>query len=958
MHRFRKWRFLCICIVFIIIFSYAAEQPLLADPKDENPGTAQIPTEDKYDRYIKKFGGTARSPEEIWIPAASYTGSKEAKIETLKNFEGRKDVLKWTDEKGWVEWEVHVPASGMYQIAFHYFPLEGKRREIELALAIDGKIPFSEAGNLKLERIWKDASSIQRSGNGNEYSPMQIEAPQWLAKDAKSPDGLYNEPFLFFLEEGKHILRLYCIRENFALDGIKLYNGEPIQEYQQIEKEYTKDPAKNKVYKYQAEHTFAKSDQTIRPVYDRSSPLTEPYHRSKIRLNTIGQQYWQKPGQWISWKIKVPEDGYYKLGFKFQQNYVRGLFVSRKLYIDGKVPFKEVENIRFPYGNDWDMMVPGDGDPYLFFLTQGEHEIKLEVTLGDLTEMIGPLENVVYDLNSLYRRIIMITSTNPDMYRDYNLDKEIPDLLEILKRSSDLLDEKSKRLETMSGQKRGEGVLLERVSYQLKSMMKDPGSIPGRLEKFKSNISGLSSWMLDIRNQPLDLDYILVMQPEAKLPRVKANVLQKLYHEVNSFLASFFENYNMMDVKEGQRSRKITLWLGWGRDQAQVLKSMIDDMFTPETGIQVDIKIVQASMIQAVLSGEGPDVSIMVPRGQPVNLALRGAVLDMSQFEEFGQVKSRFADTAMQPYEFNDGCYGIPDTQMFLMMFYRKDILNELGIEPPQTWDDLYNAIPVIQRSNMEIGIPYTSIDGWELVDAGMGTRSIFPALLFQHHGSFYNDTLSRSALNAPKAIEAFKNWTDFNRVYQLPLKYDFFNRFRTGEMPLAIASYGEYNMLSVAAPEIRNLWDMVPIPGTLREGGIDRAQAGAGTASVILSRTKDKDACWKFIQWWTGADAQERYATGIEAIQGTAARYPTVNMEAFSRLPWTVHELQSLMAQWKDVREIPEVPGGYYMVRSLDNAFKDVVLEGRNARESIKKWSQQADNEIKRKRQEFGFND
>ena len=65
----------------------------------------------------------------------------------------------------------------------------------------------------------------------------------------------------------------------------------------------------------------------------------------------------------------------------------------------------------------------------------------------------------------------------------------------------------------------------------------------------------------------------------------------------------------------------------------------------------------------------------------------------------------------------------------------------------------------------------------------------------------------------------------------------DDFNRFRSGEMPLVITNYTFYSQLKTAAPDIRNLWDMALIPGTvLADGTVDHSTAASGTAgrSVI----------------------------------------------------------------------------------------------------------------------------
>lgn len=40
-------------------------------------------------------------------------------------------------------------------------------------------------------------------------------------------------------------------------------------------------------------------------------------------------------------------------------------------------------------------------------------------------------------------------------------------------------------------------------------------------------------------------------------------------------------------------------------------------------------------------------------------------------------------------------------------MYYRTDVFEELGLEIPNTWNDVLELIPTLQRNNMSIGLPY-----------------------------------------------------------------------------------------------------------------------------------------------------------------------------------------------------------------------------------------------------------
>lgn len=914
-----------------------------------------------YATYSDANRGTPAGRESIRIRAASFAAqSEEAGVTVLSEFEGEEGVLLWSSIRGWVEWTVDIPSDGLYELCPMYYPLEGKQRAIEVALAIDGEVPFSEAASLTLQRAWTDEAPIRLDPFGNEYNSRPVEAAGWRTAAFLSTDGHFNGAYRFLLRQGRHTLRIHSIQEPFVLAELVLEPAREAPTYSEYRQALIPlaDHSDADVIRIEAESAGLRSDQTIRPVPDRSDPLTFPYSPTKVRLNIIGQNQWRTSGQWLEWHIDVPVDGDYSLVFRYQQFSLKGMKTSRRLRIDGQVPFREAEKIEFPYSVAYGPLLFGspDGSPYQIRLTKGIHVLRMEVVMGDLAPIVRETEEDVFLLNEVYRRILMVTGSQPDPYRDYFLEKEIPGLLDTLSSTSSRLRSRMDDIERISGRKGGQSATAQTLALQLEDLVRKPETLPHRLDAFKSNIGSLSAWATELKNQSLDLDAFLLVPEGQPVPRLAASFFERTIHEIRSFFSSFFEDYNMMSAAS-EKGRSITLWLMSGRDQAHVIRRMIDDRFTPSTGISVNLKLVNASVIQAKLSGYSPDVSVLLSRGQPVNLAARGAVYNLARFTDFQAISRSFRATALDPYRYQDGYYALPDTQSFFMLFYRRDILRELGLEVPDTWEEFHAALRTIQKRNMDVGIPYQSIDAWEAVETGMGSRNLFSALLFQHGGSMYNPSGTRTGLDSPAAQAAFREWVEIYTRYGLPISYDFYNRFRSGEMPMAIANYAEYSRIEVAAPEIRNLWSIAPLPGTLRQDGtIDRTQGGAGSGAVIFSGSKDPEASWIFLKWWTGEDAQRMFAQNIEIQLGVATRVPVANPGAFRMLPWSPWEAEALETQWQQVREIPEVPGGYAVVRNLDNAFRESVYEGRNPIESLLAWNRETNVELARKRRELGL--
>lgn len=930
-----------------------------------------------YETYRANHESTVIPDNEIIVEAGRYKSAEGSDIRIMDNFKGMAGASLHTGEEGRVEWEVHVPESGLYHISALYYPIEGKSSNIERTLLIDGKVPFEEAAYLQFDRVWdNELPEVEQDNRGNDLRPRQKERPVWREAVFKDYEGYYDEPFQFYLSAGSHTIELVSQREPMVIRHLKLFRQEEAKPYAEVLGGYRNNgykEAADVLITVQGEAATAKSSPTLYPQTERSSPAVYPYSPSMTRINTIGGLNWRIPGQWIQWEIEVPETGLYHIAFKTQQNFVRGIYSTRRLSIDGQIPFEEMELVPFRYKSDYRIDAMGGDDPYLFYLEEGKHTLELEVSLGEFAPLIRDVEESLFNLNSMYRKILMITGTLPDQFRDYRVEQQIPDLLETFRTESDRLQGVSKELYRLAGGTSDAEALLKTMSEQLEEMIERPDTIPRRLGSYKTNTGGLGTWLLQTREMPLEIDEFYVYSPDQKLPGAGTGFFKNMKHEITTFLYSFFIDYNQIgNVSEGGNNASVTVWIGSGRDQANTLKAMIDETFTPLTGIDVNLKLVQMhTLLPATLAGQGPDVAMQIGNDIPVNYAMRNAAADLAVFDDFDTVAERFRSSALVPYTYEDGVYALPETQTFNMLFYRKDVLHELGLEAPETWDDVASLFAVLNKNHMEFGLPLVLQPSYP--GENIPPNSVFAMMLLQNGGQFYRDNGKESDLDSKVGIETFKAWTEFYSDYKLEREFDFANRFRTGQMPIGIADYTVYNQLTVFAPEIRGLWGFVPVPGTVQEDGtLSRVVASGGSATIMLESAKDKDASWEFMKWWTSDEIQTTFGREMEGLMGAAARYPTANINALDSLPWPVTDYAALKEQFEEVQGIPEVPGGYFTGRHLLNAFYKVVVNSQDQyvagiripgekaepRETFVEYVQYMQEEIMNKRKEFGLDE
>ena len=896
---------------------------------------------------------------EITVPVDifAYDAEKSTGTSVISNYQGKDVVL--TDQTSYVVWTVDVPQAGFYNLSMEYICPPSRNVDIERILYINGEMPFRGADTLSFSRLWKDGGEIKYDNRGNMIRPTQAEIFAYQQVRFKSDLGYEVDPYRFYFEKGENTIALEAISEPIAISALELV---PLEKYNTYEQYVAKQPvkpennsAKNVFVKVQGENSLVRSDPSLFARYDRSSAITEPYSTKNTVLNYVGGDSWKTPGQWIEWEIEVPEDGWYTISLKGRQFFQRGYVAYRTVYIDEEIPMDTLKAVGFKYDKDWQYKTLSDekNKPYKFYLSKGKHTIRLEATLGEVGPIINQLEDSIYRLNLIYRTILVLTGTTPDADRDYEIKKLFPDEVEAMLEESRRLYKIIDDFIAVTGQKSNQISPAENLAVQLEKFYKHPDRITKNFQNFKDNTMTLASTMLSLIETKLDIDYIVVQGADDKIKPDKSNFFKDAKHEIVSFINSFLYDSTSLGstYKEGEEN-VVEVWIVTGRDQSQVLKNMIDDTFTPQTGIKINLKLINPdALLPAVVAGKGPDVVISTYMSQPVDYALRNANVDLMQFDDCEEVLKLFKPSAYEAFKYNGGIYALPEQETFNLMFYRKDILEQFDIEPPDTWEEFFNMLPTLQSNNLTVGVPYPDVNNLDM--------TILYSMILQEGGSIYNDKGDTAVVDSEAGIHAFKTYTSLYNNFGIPLIYDFMSRFRTGEMPVGIANYTTYNTIVVGAPEIRNLWDFYYLPGTIDENGeLVRSNATGGVCCMMIDNHKEevkKDA-WEFMKWWVSTDIQVRYGREMEALLGASARYATANIEALKQLSWNSEQIKVLEESLDHSVGVPEVPGSYFTPRHIINAARKVVNDKEDPRETLIDYTRKINEELTRKRQEFGL--
>lgn len=849
-----------------------------------------------------------------------------------------------------VNFAVSIPVDGLYTIGMKYKCLDSNIENLEISLAIDGSIPFSEASKLYFPRMWVDDENKRVDGLGNEFAPKQLPYDELYTNYAKDITRKSAELYTVYLTKGSHIVEITPISGQFYLDSFIFGVIEDAIPYEQLNIEAV--DYKGEPIIIECENATLKNKYSLTPLYDNSSVDISPTNVSKNVLNYIGGANWSEPGNTIIWETPELKAGYYQIGFSYRQSTVIGGNAYRSLTIDGEVPFEEAAAIEFNYDDKWQQGFFADKNetPYKIYLSEGKHEIALEVVPGEMKRVSDLLTEAVEKISSLYIDITMITGETVDTYRDYDLFSQIKDMEERLNQIEKLLQESDDLLKEITGLDSGSHSSTIKNMIRTVQLMLDNRYTAHRYKSdYYNSYTALASALNEMQKIPLELDKISLAPIGATDVFSKVKFFEKTLFSIRRFLISFIRDYNGISGVESEDP--IVIWVNFGRDQAQILNSLALGDFYQETKIPVEIKLVNASIVQAVLSGKGPDVILQHSRSEPVNLAMRGVLYDLENFNDVDDVLKRFRDGADIPYRYKGGLYALPDTQTFYLLYYRKDILDKFGIEAPKTWEDFKEAANLLARNNLNVWIPNNAATSVGETSLGIGSINLFPTFLLQSGLGVYTDDGRKTTLSDSDVVTVFSDWTEYYTKLKLPKSIDFYNRFRTGTCPMGVGVHTLYTQFKAAAPEIEGLWDVASIPGTeMSDGTFSNVSTGGGTACAILSSTKNAENAWEFLKWWTSEKTQLTYSNEIEAILGPTGRVAVANTAAFEKMSWDVNMRDSIMEASANVKEVPEYPGSYYVSRSVYHSFWTVINKNANPKDTLIKYSKQADAEIQRK--------
>ena len=874
---------------------------------------------------------------------------------TNDNYEYVNDVLA-VKAGDTVTLTIDVPVSGRYVMSFDYLSYDESILPVEMGMKIDGGYPFYEARSMKFETTWvSDRVDVDRYGN--EIVSLPDKLIRWEHKEVMDASYRYSDPLPVELTAGVHKLELNIQEGTLLLGNISLEAPGDVAEYAGSTK-----AEGNALITIEAEDFYQRNDSSIHAIGEYGSSLS-PLSATTTVLNIIDEDSFNEAGQTVSYQFHVDNAGYYYIGMNYRQSEKNDFPVFVDWKIDGEIPNSAFKSYQVEAANKFrTVTLTDDNDDKLsVYLEPGDHTISLTISADNLRYALEAVDEIMSGISDLSLEVTKVAGTNKDKYRDLKLTRYIPDVQDRLLGWVDELYSLAEQAQPYVNAKSPDKVAafsyLLIAANQLKSLAEKPNELVYRVDELSTSVNSINTQIANfvdlINDNDLSIDRIYIYQDGARLPKGQ-NIFQSIGTSLKRFGYSFMgQSYSASNTDESH----IQVWVNRPRTYVEIMQKMIDEKFTPETGIEVDLSIMTDAqkLILSNASGDTPDIATGINYSIPFDLAIRGSLVDLSKFDNYKEVFGRYSEGLLVPSVVGDGLYSLPETMNFYVMFYRTDILSKLGLSVPNTMDELIAMLPDLQMRGLNVYYPTAAM----LVMRNFhGTTPI----IYQMDGALYGNTALDILVDSEATVEGFTELTELFTLYDLPVDVpNFYQHFRNGDLPIGIADFNSYNLILNAAPEIANSWSIALVPGIEDEetGEVKRYMSGGAESTVMFSSDDEREQkAWQFMEWWSRADIQAEFGQRLQILYGDEYIWPTANLEAFERLPYPTSDKDIILTQAQYILETPRLLGSYMMERELSNAFNDVVVNGDTVRSRIDEVAKTVLRETERKLEEFGYID
>ena len=898
----------------------------------------------------------------------------------VTNYNSTMTELNYNDK---AEYKVKVDKEGLYYLNLDYISIGESLSDYTVKLAVNGKQQYSEMNTIALPIIWADEDTKTYVGSdkkksfpldsyGDEIAPSQNRVQEWTNTYLYNNTYVSSLPLSFYLKKGVNKITI----ENVSSGGLAVgkLQVEAGKDNTKSYKEYASEHSNAELVKdsadaLQVDAVYYTKKNSSDAVYgsETKSSLTR-FNIDKEKLNTL---QWNAAGIEVTYTINVKKAGNYNLTFHYD-NGKKEFDSFETIKIDGEVPFSELYNYAFApvssgYANE--TLSDKDGNAYSIYLTEGKHTISIKQENQPVMEAYRYALLLQQHITDFELEITKITGSDVDTQRNWKMTKYIPKIPEYLKAYKTVIQHIRYILQDYSPNGNSSAVLtyLDEAEQFIKDMQKYPDEIALHTADLtganNSILVSLSNFTTEVTANEFTLDRIYVTADKGQIEKPNSSAGSSMWTSIRTLVNTFTSDKYATGAS--QDSKTLTIWVNRAITHVDLLQKMVDTEFVPyykeKTGKDIKVKVSTmpdvAKLTLAIAAKETPDVALGLMSYVPFDLSSRGALYDLTKFDDFWTVARRFPTGSFVSYVYNEGMYAIPETTDFNAIVYRTDIFNNLGIKVPSTWNELIDILPTLQRYGMNF---YHNI---ALGTTGYKWFYQTSPMILQNGGELYTQDengLVTTGIDSKKSVKGLSLLGNLFTKYSLETSVQtFFNSFRYSTDPIGIIGMEDYTLINNGAKELQGKWAIAPYLGTEQEdGSIDRTFVANGTGGAIFKTSNKKDESWEFLKWWTSKKVQTEYTYTLRSSYGKTFFWLSANKAALQNNPMDEADKKVITEQLDYVTDVTRTPGQYLLERTISNIWTTMVFDGTAGQVAVDEAKNDVNKEIVRKMQELGYYD
>ncbi|ABX81340.1 extracellular solute-binding protein [Acholeplasma laidlawii] len=855
-------------------------------------------------------------------------------------------------------YEIEIQEAGYYHVGMNYKVSNATLNQITIALKINDESYYQEMQTIELPIIWQDESKNYLTDRyGDEVLPNQIIMDDWQYVAAYNNTYISIDPLLFYFKQGLNQLTIENTSSSkFIIGDIDVFKPVLQIDYDTYINQNNYEIIDGIIDIDATNYSYKNSSYV--QAYSEVNPSVLPFDPVYKKLNVIDGRTWQRPGQSLTYEVNVEKSGLYKLAFRYS-NPKADFPVFRSIKINGQIPFNEVRAYQFKStkAGNWRVETLGNEQTdYYFYFQSGKNTITLRAESEPVQEAVRNIQMLIDHINTFTLEIRKITGKEVDKNRTWRFSEQMPEskaylesYILLLKASIDELS-----LFAPNGAKSATISNLQKSLSRAENIYKDYNRLPLYLEDLVGGTGSINQFLGDIldtlNNQQMYLNQ-LHLYNNTRLRKANPNIFESLYAGTQSFIASFSSNKYALTKEDGV----LDVWVNRPITYVDMMQKMADQTFTPQTGIQVKISVMPDAnkLVMASAANQQPDVALGLASYMPFDLAIRNSAYDLTSFDDYWEFASQFAPGAFVPYILNDKAYALPETLDFNVVMYRKDIFDALNFMVPDTWEEVIQILPELQKYGMNF---YHPIAGGTAIKWFYQTSGF----IYQFGGNIYSEDGLRTSINEKEAVQGLTFLNQLFTNYALPEQVvSFYNSFRYATLPIGIADFGTYQLIKNAAPELTGMWEIAPYPSiTTEAAGTNRHYIANGTAGMIMNETDQPDDAWDFLKWWMSTETQSQFSFNLQSTYGPTYAWISGNINAFMASPFSEKDKEVILEQIKWLIDVPRTPGQYMLERSISDIWNTAVFDGTPTGIAVDRYTILINREMRKKMIEFGFLD